>query len=188
MMLVGCDNADTSDDTTATATDADTSADGESSDDSTARLDTPDKPYAVTDSAEWVPAPPDDDPVLVGGLTRDCAGAFRTEETWFEINTGVCRLGSFTQPLLANVNRGDTLRVRLRHLGLQAAAPATAKVRLWIDGVAVWTVESPIPAPAKFWDETFSLLQPAPIGTSIHLSVENHGANSWRLEPIEVVE
>jgi len=126
----------------------------------------------------WVPA--DSDPYDDERPdTVDCPDWGYGEELGvFEVETDICRYGSFSQPLLAQVAAGDALSLDLWHDALWAAEPAQAHLALGLGDQVLWELTVGIPADAQTYRLSLQAQSDAASGAKgVH--VHNHGANSY---------
>ncbi len=100
---------------------------------------------------------------------------------FFEIESDLCSLATWEQPLLGEVKAGETLTFVFWHLDLWADPPTLASVELSIDGVPFWRYEVQVPS-AEYVEQ---VAVPAPAdaaaGAPVRLHLDNHGVNSWRV-------
>ena len=111
------------------------------------------------------------------------------ENDKLEVDTFACNYVALTQPLLEDVEVGDTLALGLYHFDLLAPEPAVAHVAILIDGTIVWQREIEIPGgqmpgPAQVYDETFASPIAAPAGAPLVLHLHNHGQNTWTFDSL----
>jgi hypothetical protein len=135
----------------------------------------------------WQPAPPGADPMA------DHAGAGAIacgEEDWhveldgLEIETTRCNYAVLEQPLLEDLARGDTLRVRVWWQTLASPAPVEGHLALLVGGAPVWEERVAIPGPAAAREVTLASPVSAPAGTTVTFHLHNHGSNTWNLNEL----
>lgn len=157
---------------------ADTSGDGDAG-----HGHPPDRPQAVAlvwpDA--WVLDPdgdvlPDHAPAEV-----ECSVGFRDELGVFEIDTGLCNYGVFSQPSAAEVFAGERVEFVFTHDDLTASEPAIGHVAVAIGGHLVWETEVAIPKPYGIVTGEWVADAAVPAGTPVALHLHNHGYNNWRV-------
>ncbi len=146
------------------------------------------EPLIAADS--WRQVGADEDPFAnVRAEDASCErGALTQELGGIEVDTGVCDHFSAVQPLLTDVDVGDTLTIVAWHsvLFFPGAEPATGHIALAIGDEVVWEQTSPIPGPANAWNESIDSPIKAPAGTPVTFHVRNHGNNTWNLLTFDV--
>lgn len=146
----------------------------------------------LVDNSLWQQRAADDDPLASHRPAEvDCgiAGAF-VEDTTLEINTNRCNYYAAAQPLLVDLQAGDTVTLELRHFDLVAPEPAVAHVYIAIGGDLVWEQNIEIPGPAFVYEAAWDVITNYPAGTPVDIHLHNHGQNTWTLAWIrgDVVE
>lgn len=108
------------------------------------------------------------------------------EVTGFEVNTGGCNYGAFTQPSLREIVPGAQISLNLYHFDLVAAEPATAHAVIMAGDHVLLEREVEIPGKAMVHDidlvADFALAAGEPVVFHLH----NHGQNTWTLASIQV--
>lgn len=129
----------------------------------------------------WI-ADPDADPFADHRPTEvRCEFGFYSEFGVFEIDTGRCNYGVFSQPVAVDVPEGTTLELALVHDDLVSETPAVAHIALALPDVVVWEAEVEIPAAFGILDSSDVPLPAIPKGTPMTLHLHNHGFNAYRL-------
>ncbi|MBK8233954.1 MAG: hypothetical protein IPK74_00220 [Deltaproteobacteria bacterium] len=129
------------DDPGATSEGGDTSGAGESSG------ATHDGPVDLVLSSAWVRDGAVDPMPAHAPATVTCEFGFDDEIGLFEVDTGACNYGVFTQPSVAAIDAGDTVTFVLTHDDLLAPEPAVGHVLFTIDGEVAFDLEIEIPRP-----------------------------------------
>jgi len=113
------------------------------------------------------------------------AGAFKVESGALEIDTGVCNFITLQQPLLADVERCDLVRLMFWHLKLYAGPEgAQAYAALKIGDRTFFERDIPIPPKGALeasYTPAWDIEAPISKGTPVRLHIQNHGLNSWKL-------
>jgi len=136
---------------------------------------------SLVDMEAWVLVQGNEDPFEVDRPEdATCSGGYQVEAGVFEVETDLCKWGTFRQPLLTDVSAGTPLRIIAWHLPLWAPDPAEGVLSLTVGGHPLWKLSVPIPQGATLYDE--EVLAPAKLeqGDPVHLHIHNHGTNSWR--------
>lgn len=136
----------------------------------------------------WAPVEAGADPFEDRPEAVSCpAHGYRPEVTLFEVQTDVCRYGTFAQAVPVALRAGDVLRTTVWHLNLWAGEPAEAHIALRIGDVALWEVFVAIPSREAAYPVEVALPVDVPAGTPLYFHLHNHGANSYRLLGVEAV-
>jgi len=167
--------------------DADADADGDADDSSSGAVDDssdpPDRPlsvplvwpdlWALDPDGDVIPAHAPD-PV-------DCSVGFGDEFGVFEIDTGLCNYGRFSQSTAAEIFAGERVEFVFTHDDLIAPEPAAGHLAVAIDGRLVWETEVAIPKPYGIVTGEWFADAAIPAGTPVSLHLHNHGYNNWRV-------
>jgi len=151
------------------------------------------EPGPLIDPGGWTEATVATDPFEDRPDLVDCA-----PEAWgedlpgiFELETDECGYATFTQPTLVDVGPGATVELLGWHLDLFAVDPTEGHVVVRIGDVVLLEEHPTIPGQEAIWDLSMQWPDDAPeaeAGTAAWFHVHNHGANSYRLGAIEIVE
>ena len=114
----------------------------------------------------------------------ECAIGFGEEFGVFEVDTGVCNYGVFTQPVLADVRIGDKVELTVTHDDLIADGPAIGHIIVMLDGVQAFEAEVEIPHTYGLVTSTWVADVDVAAGTPAVLHLHYHGFNQWRLVAI----
>ena len=145
-------------------------------------------PFSLVGVEQWAfdgasPEPftdPPPDPIV-------CEVGWGLEDGVFEIDSGLCNWGVFTQPSQVDVLAGDLVEVILLHDTLYSEDPeARAHLGAALAGTLVWETELMIPAATGFLRPTWTADGDYPAGTPVRLHVHNHGYNNYRIVDITV--
>jgi hypothetical protein len=99
----------------------------------------------------------------------------------YEVDTGACNYLTVAQPILADLQRGDRLTLKLWHYALTAPEPASAHVALWLDDAQLWEADIAIPSATALYTPVLEVPHDIPAGTPLLFHLHNHGANHWAL-------
>lgn len=138
----------------------------------------------LVEAAAWAPVLPDDSPfAAMAPPDATCApGSVAVEEGLLEIQTTDCDAVTLEQPLRLDVPAEAELTWLFWHLALRSDEPeVVGDVRLAVDGEVLWSLTVPIPADATTYDEVLVAPRALAAGAPVHLHLQNHGANSWRV-------
>lgn len=108
------------------------------------------------------------------------------EVTGFEVNTGACNYGAFTQPTLREIVPGAQISLSLYHFDLVASEPATAHAVLMVGDHVLLEREVAIPGKAMVYDLDLVADFELPAGSPAVFHLHNHGQNTWTLGSIQV--
>ena len=150
--------------------------------------------YALVDLRSLTPAPADADPFAAAHRPAavDCAAEaygwelFEASDSYF-VETWRCNYHAARGSSIAEIRAGDVGIVRLFNFELQGPEGSMAHLGLAIDGDVVWETELPIPGPAAFISERWVARRDYPIGSSVVLEVNNHGANSYQFQELAII-
>jgi hypothetical protein len=142
---------------------------------------------ALVDAEAWVLLEGDDDPWQDGDPEADCSVyGYGAEGSHFEVETELCAYGTFAQPSLHAVSKGDTLSVVVWHVDLFSEDPdAEGHVAVTIDGDTLLEQTIPIPAEAEVYEVVEAAPRDMAKGEIIHFHVHNHGSNAWAIGAVE---
>jgi hypothetical protein len=119
-----------------------------------------------------------------------CVGpGFRleTDTQWLELDTGLCNWVTLASSALFDVSAGQQLRLDFSHYNLEAAAPATAELKVSFPHCEVWTKQLPIPGEAAVYQEQFTSPCALKAGQSVLFHLHNHGQNTYQLKDLAVL-
>jgi hypothetical protein len=114
-----------------------------------------------------------------------CLGpGFSAENTWLEVDTGVCNWVTLQASARLMVEPRQRLRLVVSHYDLSAIAPAEARLELRFGDCELWQESVAIPSPAAVYDE--ELESPCAIeqGAPMLFHLHNHGQNNWQLQEL----
>ena len=138
----------------------------------------------------WSGVARDEDPFVVDANAPDCVGdgvRVEDEQGWLEIDTTQCSWVTIEGKALHAVEIGQQLRLDVSHYDLDAASPASAELRLTLEGCGAWSKTIPIPSEANVYEEHFSspcaLMQNGKVLFHLH----NHGQNTYQLRSLLVL-
>jgi len=149
------------------------------------------EPGPLLDHAAWRELTPAEDPFEDRPEDVTCMpGGWGEEFGVFEVNTDECSYGTFAQELAEDLPPQALLRVTAWHLDLFAPEPAEAHVVVQLGPVTLLEENPAIPSEEAVWDREVRLEpgQQARAGDLILFHVHNHGANSWRLGAVDLLE
>lgn len=111
---------------------------------------------------------------------------WHAENGGIEIDTTECNYVSLSQPAMAALQEGDTLRIGAWWSTLASTEPATGHFALYVGDELVWDEWIEIPGPAGV--RTVELASPidADAGAPVTVHVHNHGYNTWNLREVQV--
>lgn len=120
--------------------------------------------------------------------TVDCALGigWLAEPGGFEVNTGACNYGSFSQPTLREIVPGAQISLSLYYFDLVAPAPATAHLAVTVGDHTLFEREIAIPGKADVFDIDLVADFELPAGSPAVFHLHNHGQNTWTLAHIQV--
>jgi hypothetical protein len=125
------------------------------------------------------------DPIPTHAPTaRDCDIGFGDELGVFEIDTGLCNYGVFTQPAATEIFAGERVELTFTHDNLLAPEPATGHIAVAIAGTVVFSTDVAIPKPYDIVTGEWIAPASIPAGAPIVLHLHNHGYNNWRVVSI----
>lgn len=104
----------------------------------------------------------------------------------FEVTTGACNFMSAAQPILAPVQKGQTLRMVAWHLDLDATLPGPAHIAISIDREVLWETMVDVPSKANLYDVAVDAPRDFAAGTNAVFHVHNHGTNEWNMQSVRI--
>jgi hypothetical protein len=133
----------------------------------------------------WQPDLAEDDPVPEHRPEHvACEHGWYPESGGIEIDTGACNYLSLRQPLMAALEPGDPLHLRLWWQTLASVDPAEGHLAIFVDDALLWEEHVPIPGPAAARSLDFESPLGAPAGATLTLHVHNHGYNTWHFHEL----
>ncbi len=115
----------------------------------------------------------------------DCAIGFKDEFGVFEVDTGLCNYGVFSQLTAVDIGPGDLVESVFTHDDLVAPEPAQGHIALAIGGRIIYEAYVDIPQPYGLLEGQWYPDVLIPAGTPVVFHVHNHGYNSWRVVSIK---
>ncbi len=115
----------------------------------------------------------------------DCAFGWWVEDEVVEVDTGLCGYLAIEQALANDLWPGERISSVFAHDALVADGPASTHAALVLGGRMVWELELAIPQADGVHPIEFSVQDPLPAGTRAVFHLHNHGANNYRLFPLE---
>jgi hypothetical protein len=103
------------------------------------------------------------------------------EDTGFEIETVRCNYLTVVQPILAEVEPGDRIAVKIWRFELTTSESAEAHIAIAFDDGIAWDERVPIPSGSDMMTPSWVSPVGYPAGTPVYFHLHNHGANSWTL-------
>jgi hypothetical protein len=160
-----------------------TSADGDSSE------ETRSEPVSLIDNWLWIQVSGDNDPFdhTRRAETTVCPEAELNVEQlpdgdWFDVITKNCAYVTVTQPLLADIPTGGTLKIRIWHFAITMGnGPFTLAIQIGKESEPLWTITKPFPSDSGLIFDEFTTQNDYTKGTPIYYHISNHGNNSWGL-------
>jgi hypothetical protein len=116
-----------------------------------------------------------------------CVGpGFRleTDLQQLELDTGLCNWVTLSGSALFDVSAGQELQLEFSHYNLEAAAPATAELKLAFPDCDVWTKALAIPGAAEVYKEQFASPCALKTGQSVLFHLHNHGQNTYQVQDL----
>lgn len=135
----------------------------------------------------WSSVPHPQDPFVTASDLPDCVEpTFRIEDDqqWVEIDTTLCNWVTLAQAARVSVADGDQLEIDFSHYDLDAAAPASAELRLRFGDCDAWSKSIPIPSAALVYEERFRSPCSLNKGDKVLFHLHNHGQNTYQLKGI----
>jgi hypothetical protein len=144
-------------------------------------------PVSLAHADLWRAAGVDEDPAAEGRAPASPCGErdWRVEGEAVEVSTGACGYLALAQPLLHDVAAGDAIVVRAWWATLDAPAPATGRLALFLGAEPLWQELVPIPGRPDAREARVTSPVAAKAGTPLVFHLSNHGSNAWSLaEPL----
>ena len=119
-----------------------------------------------------------------------CVGpGFRleTDLQQLELDTGLCNWVTLSGSALFDVSGGQQLELEFSHYNLEAAAPATAELKLAFPDCEVWKKQLAIPGAAEVYREQFASPCALKAGQSVLFHLHNHGQNTYQVQDLAVL-
>lgn len=144
------------------------------------------EPVALLVGAGWQSAAggldpePSHDPGLPCG-----AGGFVEELGGVEVDTEVCPYAVLSQPILADLEAGDTVSINWWHSDLVYGEEAEGHLLLTLNGEVFYEHFAAIPSDATAYLEEVTPRLEAAEGDLMVLHLHNHGFNTWNLFTVE---
>jgi hypothetical protein len=135
----------------------------------------------------WQPAPAVADPM---GHHLDADAIVCGEQDWhaeldgLEIETTRCNYAALQQPLLADLEEGSRLRVRVWWQTLVSPEPVDGHLTVFVDDQLVWEEHVAIPGPADVREVELASPVSAAAGATVSFHLHNHGSNTWNLNEL----
>jgi hypothetical protein len=132
----------------------------------------------------WQPAPAGADPMAhhTDADVIPCGEQdWQVELDGLEIETTRCNYAVLQQPLRADLDQGDELRVRAWWQALVSPEPVEGHLALFVGDALVWEEHVAIPGPAAASDVELASPVSAAAGTTVTFHLHNHGSNTWNL-------
>ncbi len=107
------------------------------------------------------------------------------DEDVLEVSTGTCSYFTAAQETGHALEPGDELHMEMWHLTLTAPQPAHGHVAVMLGERVLWEQRIKIPNAGGVYRLTWRADERIPANTRLLLHVHNHGANSWRIGPME---
>ncbi len=122
-------------------------------------------------------------------LSRECRpGGWGEENDALEVDTGLCPVVDLAQPSLSSAQEGQRLRIEWWHQDLAALSPGQGVIALSVKDKIIWQREVQIPSAAAAYTDEVELNIGFDQGDVIHFHLHNHGANSWNLYRVELIQ
>lgn len=135
---------------------------------------------------DWVAVTADDDPFDDRPADVQCPPhGSSAEDGRFEVETDVCRYGTFAHPLPVALRPGDTVEATVWHLELWAPERSEGHAALRLGDHLLWERRVPIPGQEAIYPIAVTVDFSVAAGTPLYFHVHNHGANSWRLLDVQ---
>jgi hypothetical protein len=181
VLAAGCADADADADDTPMDTEADATDSGADTGTDASDGDGRELPVDLVWPELWVADPGADFvPAHAPGVV-ECDAGFGDEIGLFEVDTGLCNYGVFSQPLADQVYAGERVEFVFTHDDLTAPTPAVGHIAIAIDGETVWEIEVAIPKPYDIVQGEWIADRGIAAGTVVTLHLHNHGYNNWRV-------
>jgi len=157
--------------------------------DADALAETSSEAVSLIDNWLWTQVSGDDDPFdyTRTAETTVCPEAELNVEQlpdgdWFDVITKNCAYVTVTQPLLADIPAGGTLKIRIWHFAITMGdGPFTLAIQIGKESKPLWTTTKPFPSDSGLIFDEFTTVSEYSKGDSIYYHISNHGDNSWGL-------
>jgi hypothetical protein len=110
-----------------------------------------------------------------------------TDLQQLELDTGLCNWVTLSGSALFDVSGGQQLELEFSHYNLEAAAPATAELKLAFPDCEVWKKQLAIPGAAEVYREQFASPCALKAGQSVLFHLHNHGQNTYQVQDLAVL-
>lgn len=142
---------------------------------------------ALVDAESWAPLAEADDPYQDWEEGYSCSAlGYGVEDSYFEVDTGLCEYATFSQPLLHDVAEGDDIELVFWYLDLWSEDElAEAHILIAIGESSLVDERIPIPSDADVRPVTLPAPRAMEAGEPVYFHLHNHGYNSWSLGSIE---
>lgn len=148
----------------------------------------------LSDPSAWSQVAADVDPFVTAGDDPDVCPASDShpeetpDGTWFEVRTDGCAWYTGSQPLLAAVPAGASVRITLVHGEVLAGdEDYTVSIALGDPPETVWTRAVPLETGDETLEETVAVAGDHDAGAPIWFHLSNHGENTWSLAGIDLL-
>ena len=125
---------------------------------------------------------PDQAPACVGPGFR-----LETDFDQLELDTGSCNWVTLSGSALFDLSADQPLQLEFSHYNLDAAAPATAELKLAFPDCDVWAMQLAIPGEAAVYKEQFASPCALQAGQSVLFHLHNHGQNTYQVQDLAVL-
>lgn len=148
---------------------------------------------SLVDMEAWTLVSAADDPFADRPADARCDPiGYRVEEFGGEVGlaveTGPCPYLTAEQPSRAAVRAGETVQVRWLHDELTAPDPGEAHVAVTLDSEMIFEDRVTIPASEDALAGTWTAPEDIAAGAPVLVHVHNHGANTWALLEVGLVD
>lgn len=109
------------------------------------------------------------------------------EQDWLEMDTGECSWVTLGAAARGDVAEGQELRIDVSHFDLDAAEPATATLRLSLNGCEAWSNMIAIPSSANVYQPTLASPCAVAQGAQVLFHLHNHGQNTYQLRGVSAL-
>lgn len=140
---------------------------------------------------DWTAVSRDDDPFVEDDAPpEDCVSPgvrVEDDQSWLELDTTQCGFITVAADARFDVAEGQKLKLEVSHFDLDAAEPATAKLRLRFETCEAWENAIAIPSPANVYELEFDSPCQVAQGGRVLFHLHNHGQNTYQLRSISVL-
>ena len=105
--------------------------------------------------------------------------SFGEEYGYFEVETGACNYGTFSQPILIDLYAGESVHLVMWWQELWAATESRGHMALQLDDFLLAEAKPAIPGSGGFIERDVVLSEDIDEGTPVFFHVHNHGYNTW---------